>query len=277
MSKAKVYGLSRYTLTPGPALVITKATDGTTTAKMDFRCIRGDHSLPQIRAKLAKGVLIENLYSQVPQYYKFLTVDSWESDDGEAPGVTVVNVIFKGVSVPEPGQDDEDENLDDEVFTRNTSLVEVPIQLTKEWVDLSGNEPELIAGGIRGDYHKEVGTSWKIRDANQREVGTITSDGGKAMWYKAVTKGIDKASVPATEWTHSYTRKGKLPAAKLSTLGQVWAIGDIPGVPSVVEIDGQTTEWKYTGVTENITGNTATGTNQVTRTWTATIAVEAGA
>ena len=285
MSTAKIIGFARNTLYPGPSLIITQATDGATTATMDFRCIKGDIGGLQIRKLLAKGVGIENLYSSIPAYYRFLTVESWDAGD-EAGAITTVSVKFTGTATPEPETPEDDPSSESTTYGRNTSLVEAPIQTGADFQGLSSAatfkpgggesntdglpEPNLIAGGIRGDYDQD-GATYAIRDKiTHAGVGTISSAGGIALWIKAVVNGQHSIKVPTTEWTESSSKHGKLAAAAFSGLGVQQAAGWLPpGSPTNVTINGVAGRWTLTGVTENIEGaDTSLSTNRYTRTWT---------
>jgi hypothetical protein len=286
MSKAKIIGFARNTLYPGPSLTITQATDGATTATMDFRCIKGDIGGLQIRKLLAKGVGIENLYSSIPAYYRFLTVESWDASD-EAGAITTVSVKFTGTATPEPETPEDDPSSESTTYTRNTSLKESPIQASKEFTDLTSAatfkpggkesnedgqpEPNLIAGGIRGDFDQD-GATYAIRDKITHEgVGTITSAAGIAMWNKCVRDGITTCRTPTTEWTESGSKLGRLTNAQVAFYGRIWGIEGrvVPGNPTVVEVWEKSGTWWFTGITENIEGSdTGVSTNRYTRTWT---------
>lgn len=292
MSKAKIIGFARNTLYPGPSLTITQATDGATTATMDFRCIKGDIGGLQIRKMLAKGVGIENLYSSVPAYYRFLTVESWDASD-EAGAITTVSVKFTGTATPEPETPEDDPSSESTTYTRNTSLVEVPIQMSPDFPTSEAGtfkpggeesnmaglpEKNLIAGGIRGDYDQD-GATYAIRDKITHEgVGTISSAKGIELWNRAVVKGRITIQVPTTEWTVSSSKHGKISDADIANFGVIWDGGGdparplastIPGQPKVVTVLGVPGVWKFTGITENIEGaDTSLSTNRYTRTWT---------
>lgn len=252
----KLFNVPANTLRPGPRLIVTQASDGMTTATMDFTCRKFDVAKPIIQEKLTKGTALLTLYPDAGTDFDYLYLDEWDSRD-EAGGITTVSCTFKGVQSAGGDFGFDSRSL---VYTRNNSLREDSIFNNPTFLaEVTGSARTSIKLGSTGDAYK-ASTDYVIkRTSNGEEIDTLTDENYRWWWDYIVERGNDTYLAPSSEWTKSTTGLGKLTSSKLAKFGK---IDDPPGNPSAPS--GQ--NWLYIGATENITVS-GDGVNSYSQTW----------
>jgi len=260
-TSSQIYGLAAATLNPGPRFTYVVTPEGMTTGSMDFTCRKGAIDTPVIKAKLAKGTLIGQLYPQVPAGLGYLRVDSYTSRD-EPGAYSVVSVEFKGVDVS--GTDYTFEGS--VVYSRNNALADAPIFTNPRFLaQVTENTRDTIKGGADGIYIKNLAnsttSSFEIVNASSGAlIETLTDENFRFWWDYIVTKGHLTYPKATSDWTKTATGKGALRSADFADFGM---IDDPPGSPAALPGD----VWIYSGATESIAVS-GDGANSYSKTWT---------
>lgn len=236
---AKIHGLTDFSLVPAPTLTIGRDAEGKQTASRDFSATKGALQRPAIQAKVAKGVAITTLCSDIPSDFQHLVVDSFESRDNPG-GITTISINFAGYS------DSGEFGFDREItYSARGVISKRPIHLHPNFIADLESEPTVREGlaGIVNATHFGFGDSpglYQIRQvADQR---ALIAEGDfpvtavtEAWWDRIVKQGWREYDAPSMEWTKSGTNAGGLSNADIAKLGKKDTPPGSPPEPSGVD------------------------------------------
>lgn len=250
---ARIHGFTNTTLAPGPDLFLSRDPDGKTTAQREFTCLKTALPSPFIQSRLAKGIKITTLCSDIPVSFQHLEIDSHSSRD-EPGGFTRVTINFTGYT--EEGEFGFDREIN---YSLRGSLAERPIIEHPNYIREMRDEEvqESNHKGIVGLYHGRAfvvdmtANDPEIRDTqSQASIVTIT-DATARKWYKKIhVDGIRTYLAPSYEWTRSTANAGGLANADIARFGLK---DDPPGDPPTPE--GVTGWWQMVDLDDSRSSN----------------------
>lgn len=237
---ARIHGFTSTTLAPGPDLFLSRDPDGKTTAQREFTCLKTALSSPFIQSRLAKGIKITTLCSDIPVSFQHLEIDSHSSRD-EPGGFTRVTINFTGYT--EEGEF----GLDREVnYSIRGTTFRRPIQEHPTFIADMEEQDNSIRAGLVGILTGEaypvlgaVGSRKIVRiTPNENIVGSggwVSNEANDAWWDIIAVKGLRDYDAASLEWTRSTANAAGLTDEDIAQLAKS---DDPPGDPPTPEEPG---------------------------------------
>lgn len=237
---ARIFGFTSLTLAPGPDLLLSRDSEGLTTATREFTCLKSSVRTPYIQSKIKKGTPITALCSDIPPDYQSLVIDSTSSRD-EPGGFSKISITFTGYSSEGEFGFDREINYSMRGTTFRRPLTEHPVFISDMEAAASPIRRGLVAL-LTGDAYAsgDSPANYKITRITPNEDiigsgGWVENAANDAWWDIIVEKGLREYDAASYEWTRSTANAGGLANDDIAKLAKA---DDPPGNPPTPEEAG---------------------------------------
>lgn len=237
---ARIHGFTIQTLAPGPDLLLSRDTDGKTTAQREFTCLKSAAGTPFIQNKIKKGTPITSLCSDIPAEYSALEIDSTAMRD-EPGGFSKISITFTGYTEEGEFGFDREINYSIRGTTFRRPIQEHPTFIT----DMEATDDKIREGLVAvltGDASVRLGSTGSRKivriTPNEDIIGSgawISNEANDAWWDIIAVKGLREYDAASLEWTRSTANAAGLTNADIANLAKADAP---PGDPPEPEEEG---------------------------------------
>lgn len=261
-SQVTVYGIPAYGWIPGPDFRGGFDSQGMWTGSQTFYVRKFDFESEPIRTVFRKGTPAPTLYPNLSTTWAFLLVDDVTHED-KPLGITEIHVNYKGFSAEWDYDGDGDESA---TYAMNGTLVDRPMTEHPKFKALGAQERRLIAEAVDNKAKRKynetavAGSGVTVTDMFDKELGSISSDNGIALWNQMIDDGDKIWESSAIEWTKSATNQGGITAAQIEKLG--WIDTPLGSPPAIAPRN-----WRMTSISDSQTKTSDSTTNDYSITW----------
>lgn len=222
---ARIFGFTVQTLAPGPDLLLSRDSEGKTTAQREFTCLKSAVNSAFIQNRIKKGTPITALCSDIPPQFSALEIDSSSSRD-EPGGFSKISITFTGYT--EEGEFGLDREIN---YSIRGTTFRRPIQEHPTFIADMESQDDSIKGGLvailAGDAYPTLGAtgSRKITRITPNEdiVGSgawVSNEANNAWWDIIAVKGLRDYDAASLEWTRSTANAAGLSDADIAQLAK---------------------------------------------------------
>lgn len=220
---SKVFGLTTFSLIPGPDAYYSRDAEGKSTARRTFTALKNGLANTSIQSKLAKGTPITDLCPDAPPDFAHLTVEGYEWQDNPG-GMSTVSISFAGYS--SEGEFGFDREI---TYAARGVTVSKPIYEHPDFVAAFADEVlmgnalvQICLDQAYPEGQTEDSANWRVYSLPAEEElfsAWVSSEERDLWWNTIVVKGRREYEAPTLEWTRSTTNAAGLTDSDIANLG----------------------------------------------------------